>query len=171
LTAAVGDVRPVNGSGMLRFLVPPTQNGGANDSVVWQVMDMREAREFIRANGTVDLKAWVQFNRVAGDAHSASKFRISIAAFRGEAADAAALWAGRTRTALAYAEKEITTDSDPRTWEKVEAGTEISTTPDFAVLEIRAIAPLDTPPGANPFPGHFADLIDAKVCLPLRASQ
>jgi hypothetical protein len=42
---------------------------------------------------------------------------------------------------------------------------------DFAVLEIRAIAPPDAPAGLDPFPGHFADLIDAKVCLPLRASS
>ncbi|HWC60345.1 MAG TPA: FecR family protein, partial [Verrucomicrobiae bacterium] len=79
LTKAVGDVRPVQGGGMLRFLAPPQENGGAVDSVVWQIVDMRGAKDFIAANGMVDLKAWVQFNRVAGDSHSASKFRISVA--------------------------------------------------------------------------------------------
>jgi hypothetical protein len=53
----------------------------------------------------------------------------------------------------------------------VEAATQISNAADFAVLEIRAIAPKDTPPGVNPFPGHFADMIDAKVCLSLRPSH
>jgi hypothetical protein len=53
----------------------------------------------------------------------------------------------------------------------VEAATKISTVADFVVLELRAIAPKDTPPGVNPFPGHFADLIDAKVCLPLQPSR
>jgi hypothetical protein len=172
LTGPVDGVRPVQGAGMLQFFSPPRQDATPVDSVVWQVVDMRgAAQDFITANGTVDLKAWVQFNRVAGDAHSASKFRVSIAAFRGQPTDAAALWAKRSETALAYAEKEIATDNNPATWEKIEAATRISTVADFAVLEIRAIAPKDTPPGVNPFPGHFADFIDAKVCLPLQASR
>lgn len=172
LTGPVADVRPAQGGGMLQFFSPPRQNATPVDSVVWQVVDMRGApQDFITANGTVDLKAWVQFNRVAGDVHSASKFRISIAAFRGSPTDAAALWAKRSETALAYGEKEITTDNNPYTWEKVEAATRLSVVADFAVLEMRAIAPKDTPPGINPFPGHFADIIDAKVCLPLQPSR
>jgi len=172
LTGPVEGVRPAQGGGMLQFFSPPRRDAMPVDSVVWQVLDMRGApQDFITANGKVDLKAWVQFNRVAGDAHSATRFRISIAAFRGQPADAAALWAKRSETALAYAEKEITTDNNPGTWEKVEAATKISAVADFAVLEVRAIAPKDTPPGINPFPGHFADLIDAKVCLPLQRSR
>jgi type IV secretory pathway VirB2 component (pilin) len=172
LTGPAGGVRPAQGGGMLQFFSPPRQDATPVDSVVWQVVDMRGApQDFITANGTVDLKAWVQFNRVAGDAHSASKFRISIAAFRGPPGDAAALWAKRNETALAYGEKEIITDNNPRTWEKVEAATKISAMADFAVIEVRAIAPKDTPPGIDPFPGHFADLIDAKVCLPLQPSR
>jgi hypothetical protein len=172
LTGPVEGVRPAQGGGMLQFFSPPRKDATPVDSVVWQVVNMGgPAQDFITANGTVDLKAWVQFNRVAGDAHSASKFRVSIAAFRGNPTDAAALWAKRSETALAYGEKEITTDDNPRTWEKVEAATKISTVADFVVLELRAIAPKDTPPGVNPFPGHFADLIDAKVCLPLQPSR
>jgi len=171
MTGPVDGVRPVQGRGMLQFFSPPRQDATPVDSVVWQVIDMRDAQDFVLANGVVDLKAWVQFNRVAGDAHSASKFRISIAAFRGQPADAAALWDKRRETAVAYAEKEISTDNNPGTWEKVEAATKISTVADFAVIEMRAIAPKDTPAGVNPFPGHFADWIDAKVCLPLQPSR
>ena len=171
LTGPVDNMRPVQGGGMLRFLTPPRQNGSAVDSVVWQVIDLHSAKDFIAANGVVDLKAWVQFNRVAGDSHTATKFTISIAAFRGEPTDAAAMWATRAQTALAVGEKELISDNDPKTWEKVEAVTHLSTEADFAVLEIRAIAPKDTPANINPFPGHFADLIDAKVCVPLRSSR
>ena len=170
LTGVVDEVRPVQGGGMLRFLAPPRQNGNAVDSVVWQVIDLHPARDFIVANGVVDLKAWVQFNRVAGDSHAATKFVISIAAFRGQPADAAAMWATRNQTALAVGEKELISDNDPKTWEKVEAVTQLSAEADFAVLEIRAVAPKDAPANSNPFPGHYADLIDAKVCLPLRPS-
>jgi hypothetical protein len=53
----------------------------------------------------------------------------------------------------------------------VDVATTVTADADFAVLEIRAIAPPDAPAGLDPFPGHFADLIDAKVCLPLRASS
>jgi hypothetical protein len=170
LTAAVGDVKPVQGGGMLRFLAPPRQNGNAVDSVVWQVIDLHPAKDFVAANGIVDLKAWVQFNRTRGDSHSASKFIISIAAFRGQPTEAAAMWANRDQMALAFGEKELISDNNPRTWEKVEAVTQLSTDADFAVLEIRAVAPKDTPANINPFPGHYADLIDAKVCVPLRPS-
>jgi hypothetical protein len=170
LTAAVGDVKPAQGGGMLRFLAPPRQNGNAVDSTVWQVIDLHPAKDFIAANGIVDLKAWVQFNRVRGDSHSASKFIISIAAFRGQPTEAAAMWANRDQTALAFGEKELISDDNPRTWEKVEAATQLSTDADFAVLEIRAVAPKNTPANINPFPGHYADLIDAKVCVPLRPS-
>jgi len=170
MTGAVAGVRPAQGAGMLRFLAPPRQGGPAQDSVVWQVVDFRPAKEFMAAYGKTDLKAWVQFNRVPGDAHTASKFRLTMAAFHGEPADAAALWASRKQTALAYAEKELVADNDPRTWERVDLATTVSSDADFGVVEIRAIAPADVPPGIDPFPGHFADLIDAKICLPLRPS-
>jgi hypothetical protein len=116
------------------------------------------------------LKAWGQFNRMRGDSHSANRFIISIAAFRGQPTEAGAMWANRAQTALAMGEKELVVDNDPRTWEKVEAVTHLSTDADFAVLEIRAVAPKDTPANVNPFPGHYADLIEAKVCVPLRPS-
>ena len=171
MTGPVAGVRPAQGAGMLRFLAPGRQGGHELDSVVWQVVDFRPAKEFMATYGVTDLKAWVQFNRVAGDAHTASKFRLSIAAFHGDPADAANLWANRKQAALAFAEKELVADNDPRTWERVDLATSVSPDADFGVVEIRAIAPADVPPGVDPFPGHFADLIDAKICLPLRPSS
>lgn len=171
LTGAMEGVRPVQGAGMLRFLAPPAQGGEAVDSVVWQLIDLRPAKEFMETFGVVDLKAWVQFNRVAGDAHASSKFSLSIAAFHGRPENAVALWAARNQKAVAIAQKELTADSDPRTWEKVEVATKVTAAADFAMVEIRAIAPPGTPGSVDPFPGNFADLIDAKVCLPLRASS
>jgi hypothetical protein len=171
MTGPVAGVRPAQGAGMLRFLSPPRQGGRPLDSVVWQVVDFRPAKDFMTTYGTTDLKAWVQFNRVAGDARTANKFRLSIAAFHGDPADAASLWANRKQQALAFAEKELTSDNDPRTWERVDLATNVSSDADFGIVEIRAIAPADAPPGVDPFPGHFADLIDAKICLPLRPSN
>ncbi len=170
LTGAIEGVRPVEGKGMLRFLSPPRQGGKAVDSVVWQIIDLRPAKDLMSQYGVTDLKAWVQFNRVAGDSRSANKFKLTIAAFRGQPSDAAAMWAARSRTAVTTAEQELVTDNDPKTWERVDVATTVTADADFAVLEIRAIAPKDTPANVDPFPGHFADLIDAKVCVPLRAS-
>jgi hypothetical protein len=155
---------------MLRFLSPPRQAGNAVDSVVWQLIDLRPAKDFMTTYGVTDLKAWVQFNRVPGDSHTASKFKLSIAAFRGQPGDTAALWAARNQTAVAIAEKELVADNDPRTWERVDVATTVTADADFAIVEIRAIAPKGTPATVDPFPGHFADLIDAKICLPLRPS-
>jgi hypothetical protein len=155
---------------MLRFLAPPHRNDAVGDSVVWQLIDLRSAKDFISRYGVVDLKAWVYFNRVHGDSHSASRFRLTIAAFRGPPAGAAALWAARKQTAVAFDERELQTDDDPRTWERVDVATSISPGADFAVVEIRALAPKGTPASVDPFAGHFADSIDAKVCVPLRAA-
>lgn len=170
ITGRVGDIKPAHGKGMLRFLPPPARNGTVGDSVVWQILDLRPARDFISTYGVVDLRAWVQFNRVPGDSHSATRFQLSIAAFHGEPADAPALWAARSKTAVGFDEKELETDNDPGTWQKLDVFTLISGGADFAVMEIRAIAPKDTPASVNPFPGHFADAVDAKVCVPLRAT-
>lgn len=170
ITERVGDVKPAHGRGMLRFLAPPSQNGMVGDSVVWQIIDLRPARDFISTYGTVDLRAWVQFNRVPGDSHSATRFKLSIAAFHGEPADAPALWAARSKTAVGFDEKELETDNDPGTWQKLDVFTLVTGKADFAVLEMRAIAPMGTPASVDPFPGHFADAVDAKVCVPLRAT-
>ncbi|HEX4265528.1 MAG TPA: FecR family protein [Verrucomicrobiae bacterium] len=171
LTGATNGIRPVQGQGMLRFLSPGRRGGEAADSVVWQIINLNPGKEFMTTFGVVDLKAWVQFNRIPGDSRTASKFSLSIAAFHGRPEDAAALWAARNQKAVAIAEKELVADSDPRTWERLEVATTVTPAADFAIVEIRAIAPPGTPAGVDPFPGHFADLIDAKVCLPLRASS
>jgi hypothetical protein len=170
LTGPVVGVRPAQGQGMLRFLAPG--HGSADpDSVVWQLIDLRPARNFISEYGAVDLKVWGQFNRVAGNSHCAMKFRLSIAAFHGDPANAPTLWAARSHAALALGEKEFEADNNPATWEKIEAATSVSADADFAVIEIRAIAPKDVSANPDPFPGNFADSIEAKVCVPLRAAS
>lgn len=172
LTGPVEGVRPAQGRGMLRFLAPGKSAGdGSTDSVVWQLVDLHPAKSLIAEYGGVELEAWGQVNRVAGGAHAATKFRLTIAAFRGSPADAPALWAARSRTAVALGEKELEADNDPGTWEKLEAATNLNADADFAVIEIRAVAPKDADTATNPFPGNFADSIDARVSLPLRPAS
>ncbi len=167
-TGSVGGITPAQGGGMLQFLAPQRHGNQVSDSVVWQLIDLRSAKDFISAYGVVDLKAWVQFNRTRGSAHTSSKFRLSVGAFHGNPTGAEALWATRSRTAVSYAEKDLQADNDPKTWERVEVATTVSTDADYVVVELRALAPVDASAAQDPFPGNFADLIDAKVCLPLR---
>jgi hypothetical protein len=171
LTGPTEGVRPAQGRGMLRFLAPDKPAGGSADSVVWQLVDLHPARNLIAEFGVVDLKAWGQFNRVSRDSHSATRFRLTIAAFRGQPAEAPALWVDRAHTAVAIAEKELDADNDPTTWEKIEADTSMSAEADFAVIELRAIAPKENAAGVDPFPGNFADSIEAKVCIPMRPAS
>lgn len=167
ITRAVGGVRPASGSGMLRFLAPrPGSTGG--DSMVWQLIDLTPAKKFIAEFGAANLEASGQFNRVPGNAHTASKFRFTIAAFHGRPVQAPDLWAARDRTAVAAAEKEFEADNNPRTWQKIELSTSLSAEADFAVIEIRAVAPADSSAAVDPYPGDFADSIESKICLPLR---
>jgi hypothetical protein len=139
--------------------------------VVWQLIDLHSARNLISEFGIVDLKAWGQFNRISGDSHSATRFRLTIAAFRGQPAQAPALWVDRAHTAVAIAEKELDADNDPTTWQRIEADTSVSAEADFAVIELRAIAPKESAAGVDPFPGNFADSIEAKVCIPMRPAS
>lgn len=168
LTGSFKGVRPASGSGMLRFLAPPRGGGSGGDSVVWQLIDLSAARKFVAEFGTAEFEAWGRFNRVRADSHSATRFRISIAAFHGRPAQAPDLWAARDRTALAFAEKEFEADNNPRTWQTLDVTANISAEADFAVIELRAIAPEGGSATADPFPGNFADTIEAKVSLPLR---
>lgn len=171
LTGSFEGLRPAGGPGMLRFLAPPRGSDTGGDSVVWQLIDLSAAKKFIAEYGTVELEAWGRFNRVPKDSHSATKFSIAVAAFHGRPAAAPLMWAARDKTALAFAEKEFEADNDPKTWETMDVSTSISTEADFAVVELRAIAPKDGSATSDPFPGNFADTIEVKVSLPLRAGN
>lgn len=171
IVGPLGGINPVEGAGMLRFLAPPRAAGTAADSEVWQVVDLHSAKAFLTTHGTVDLKTWVQFNRLSGGPHTARTFGLDVAAFRGRPADAAALWERRQETALVVAGHELVADEDPRTWERLEVDTTVPAAADFVVIRLRAVAPPDALAGVDPFPGHFADLIDLKLCVPLGASS
>ena len=110
------------------------------------------------------------FNRIAGDAHSAHKFGLTLAAYQGAPTDAKSLWENRRTAALTVADRELVTDDNPATWEKAAVTAKLPSETDFVIVEIRAIAPRDAVAGTSPFNGHFADLIDLKIHTPMRPS-
>jgi hypothetical protein len=163
-SAAQLGITPREGPGMLRFNSP----GAGRNSEVWQIMDLRPYQAMIRRGG-VNLKTFAWFNRVRGDANSANKFGLTIAAFHGQPQNAARLWSQRDTLALVVADKEFVSDDNPATWEKLEVSAALPPDADFLIVEIRAIAPENAAADSDPFPGHFADLIDCILTEPLQA--
>ena len=168
ITGAVQNIRPVEGAGMLQFL-NPTSNPSTN-SEVWQIVDLRPFRKFL-ASGLVEGRLSSMFNRVRCDANTAGKFGLSLAAYHGLPHEISSPWAQRDSLALAIADKELIADNDPATWEKVEISARLPAETDFAIIQIRAIAPNSPAGSAKFFLGHFADLVDFKLCTPVRKSS
>lgn len=161
-------ITPLEGRGMLHFLAPSAKSG-ANDSTVWQVMDLQASKPTIaRGGATVTLSAY--FDRIHSGQHTGKTFRLAMAAFRGKPEKIDTLWEHRSVLALVTAEKEIVTDDDPSTWEELEVSAVLPADADFMVVEMRAVSPEDRVPGVDPFPGHFADLIDCSFSAPLQKS-
>jgi hypothetical protein len=167
LTSHTPSVRTCQGAGMLQFLPSPSGDK-PEDSPVWQMIDLHA---FKRPAGVVEAKLSSMFNRIGSDSRAGETFRLSLAAFTGRPTDTKSLWAQRGTVALAFAEKEIATDNDPRTWEKVEVVTKLPAEADFVIIEIRALAPQQSKASSDLFLGHFADLVDFKLCTSLRASS
>lgn len=168
LTGPAMGIQTFEGAGMLRFLNPTS--GPAGDSKVWQLVDLRPYRKLL-AGGMVEAKLSSEFNRIKGDARAGAKFGLTLAAFRGRPADSKSLWAHRDTVALALADKELVTDSDPETWEKIEVSARLPAETEFVIIEIRAIAPQENHGDIPLFPGHFADRVDLMLCTPLQPSS
>lgn len=173
LSGSTEEVSPAEGEGMLRFLAPPSGLAGASatgaDSKVWQIINLHSAKEMMAA-GPVELTAFAKFNRTRGTSQSSKKFGFTVAAFQGSPQNAGSLWASRNSTALAIADRELTADDNPATWEKEQVGFDLPPQADFLIVQLRAIAPSDPAPGADIFPGNFADLVDVCLHAPMRPS-
>jgi FecR protein len=167
LTGPVQNIRPVEGAGMLQFLNPT--NASSSASEVWQIIDLRPFRKLL-AGGLVEGKLSSMFNRIRCDANVAGKFGLSLAAYHGLPHEMSSAWAQRESLALAVADKELVADNDPATWEKIEVSARLPAETDFVIIQIRAVAP-NAVGAAKLFPGHFADLVDFKLCTPLRTSS
>jgi hypothetical protein len=167
LCGTILGVNPASGPGMLQFLDNPS--GPIADSEVWQIVDMHPYKKYF-ASGNAEIDYSAMFNRVAGDAHTARKFGLTLAAYQGAPTDAKSLWENRRIAALVLADRELITDDDPATWEKAAVTAKLPPETDFVIVEIRAIAPPDAVAGTSPFNGHFADLTDLKIRTHMRPS-
>ncbi len=168
LASATPEMRPANGPGMLRFLDNAFRSGA--DSEVWQLVDMTPFKGML-AGGNAEANLSALFNRIHSVSPTGTKFGLTLAAFHGSPSQAKTLWETRTTSAVALVDKELTTDDDPATWEKLALTTKLPAETDFVIVELRAIAPADAAAGAKVFPGHYADLVDLEIHTPLLASS
>jgi hypothetical protein len=168
ITGPVQNIRPVEGAGMLQFLNPTNTSPG--NSEVWQIIDLRPFRKFL-AGGLVEGRLSSMFNRVRCDANVAGRFGLSLAAYHGTPREMSSAWAQRETLALAMADKEQIADNDPVTWEKIEVFAKLPAETDFVIIQIRAVVSGGPVGSAKLFPGHFADLVDFKLCTPMQKSS
>jgi len=168
LVGPIQTIRPYSGKGMLQFSDDPSDGGG--DSEVWQLVDLRPFKKLLES-GTLEARLSTYFNRIhQGTGESSSKFGVTLVAYHGLPANPKSLWARRADASLALADKEAPVDDDPGTWEKIQVTAKLPTETDFVIVEIRAVGSRTTMAKTPIFPGHFADLVELKLCSPMRRS-
>src|SRR5581483_8023171 len=162
MTGVTQGIKPVEGIGMLHFLPPPT----GNQSEVWQLINLHPYKSML-TNGDLRIGSFAWFNCTRGGVNSARRFGPTVAAFLAEPHNVPELWTHRNELALTVAEKELTADDNPATWEKIDVSAALPPDADFLIVSMRAIAP-DDADRAGAFAGDFADLVDCILYEPLR---
>ena len=165
-------ITPHEGARMLRFLSAVSQGAPeAKDFTVadqWLLLDVR-ALPLQGDARTVALSA--RFNRTADSTAANNRFGVGLYAFRGTAADGPKLWHNVKARALAFAETEVPTDSDPATWERGETRLTIPADADLLLLRIHAFKQHWRDTATPELIGHYADdvrleIIPTKQALP-----
>ena len=165
-------ITPHEGARMLRFLSAVSQGAPeAKDFTVadqWLLLDVRALPLQDNAR-TIALSAW--FNRTADATAANNRFGVGLYAFQGTAADGPQLWHSVKTRALAFAETEVPTDSDPATWERGETRLTIPAHANLLLLRIHAFKQHWQDSATPELIGHYADdvrleIIPAKHSLP-----
>ena len=154
-----GKVRPYTGDGMLLFQSTgqDTQDGSeTRASQLSQWIDLSPWRDAI-ADGRVQAKLTARFNRVAGDADTDSQFSIQLESFEVAPNKALELMKSK-RLARSRTSHQLLSDSDPASWEKLEAVLTLPANSRCINAMILAFENVVNDGGDNEeFDGHFAD--------------
>ncbi|MBT4867593.1 MAG: hypothetical protein HON53_21030, partial [Planctomycetaceae bacterium] len=146
-------VKPYAGDGMLLFQSTgrDTENGAATRaSQLSQWVDLTPWRDAI-ADSRVQAKLTARFNRVAGDAGTDSQFSLQLESFEVGSDEAQRL--ARSRTS-----HQLLSDSDPASWEKLEAVLTLPANSRCINVMILAFENVVNDDEVNEeFDGHFAD--------------
>lgn len=125
----------------------------------WQIVDLRDVD---RSKGITMATLRAQFNRIDAGSDTDTSFFLQIYAFEGNPSTAEAQ---RDRdTFISQARLFRRTDSDPRTWEKIEISTSVPPEADFLLIGFFAHENVhDNPPQELEFAGHYVDGIELNL--------
>lgn len=152
-------VKPYGGDGMLLFQSTGQDAQGGSEtraSQLSQWIDLSPWRDAI-ADGRVQAKLTARFNRVAGDADTDSQFSIQLESFEVDPDEALELMKSK-RLARSRTSHQLLSDSDPTSWEKLEAVLTLPASSRCINVMILAFENVVNDGGTNEeFDGHFAD--------------
>jgi len=124
-----------------------------------QVIDLHLLRSSLGSHdGVVEVSA--RFNAITADS---TEFAVKAGTFRGEIADAPALWSN-PEEARSWASRSLAADSERGTWQEVSVLLAIPEDADFLVVNFAVVGPVPSVDSvAVEFNGHFID--DVKLEL------
>lgn len=158
-----GKVKPYAGDGMLLF--QSTSSNAGNDaerektraSQLSQWIDLSPYTGVIR-DGRVQAKFSARFNRVAGDAQTDSQFNVHLESFDVDPVEAQRLQTSLQRLVKAKSFHQMLSDSNPESWEKLEAKLTLPADSRYLYVTILAFENVSNDADHAPeFDGHFAD--------------
>lgn len=157
VTGTEQGIVPGEGSRMLQVLradhegTPPGERSYVGEAS--QVIDLHLLRSSLGSHeGVVEVSA--RFNAITAES---TEFAVKAGTFRGEIADAPALWLN-PEEARSWASRSLAADSDRGTWQEVSVLLAIPEDADFLVVNFAVVGPVPTMDSvAVEFSGHFID--------------
>ena len=176
----VGDqktVRPYAGDGMLLFQSTSAdagndaERGKTRASQLSQWIDLTPYKNAIQ-DGRVQARLSARFNRVAGDAQTDSQFSIHLESFDVEPNEAQHLQTSRQRLARSRTIHELLSDSNPESWERLEAILAVPANSRYLHVMILAFENVTNNADLDPeFDGHFADDLEFQLLIAPTSSR
>ncbi|SVC43072.1 uncharacterized protein METZ01_LOCUS295926, partial [marine metagenome] len=149
-------VQPYKGGNMLRFsrMEVDVFAKKAEVSELVSVLDVRSLGTNL-ANGKAVVKSSVCFNQGVGIADGSTSFALGLHAINRE---------GRVSLAIAKKETSVTSDLNPKTWERVESEIELPEGTDFVVVSLSAQKEGSQALLPN-LSGHYADGLEIAMAV------
>ncbi len=164
VTQADQGIIPREGAHMLRFLRPVAEGERSQEGFTvadqWLLLDVRTLPAMDESSAVV-LSAF--FNRSQDSTAANNRFGVALYAFKGSVADAPSLWHDVNSRALAFAESELPTDSDPRTWERGETRLQLPPDADLLIVRIHAFKQHWHDDATPDLLGHYADEVRLEI--------
>ena len=164
-------VRPYAGDGMLLFQSTSAdagndaERGKTRASQLSQWIDLTPYKNAIQ-DGRVQARLSARFNRVAGDAQTDSQFSIHLESFDVEPNEAQHLQTSRQRLARSRTIHELLSDSNPESWERLEAILAVPANSRYLHVMILAFENVTNNADLAPeFDGHFADDLEFQLAI------